>query len=313
MALPKNKAWLLKGCLLVSLVLSGCGGQALSEREIVRGVFFAGQDGGYSACLVLADQEAESNADTEHKIAAGQGQTPAQALQRAEESLYGDVYYGLLDLAVLPADSSWQTAQEIGTLLYENAQPAPELAVFLLGEEPVKSWAEEGSTIYRRLKAVEQTAQVHCGLQQLFTSSDICAVPALSDGAAYDFVLLPQNGDAVRSSGMTAQLAAVLCGQTTRMEGTFAFGAGRCRARAQVTMEGNHVRLHLRDAEFQSLDPSMQDIEAAFCGELQQAFTELCRQVQATGTDPFSFRIWQFSTYGTNAVPANPVLDILIE
>src|SRR5699024_1961840 len=38
MALPKNKAWLLKGCLLVSLILSGCGGRPLSEREIVRGV-----------------------------------------------------------------------------------------------------------------------------------------------------------------------------------------------------------------------------------------------------------------------------------
>ena len=313
MALPKNKAWLLKGCLLVSLILSGCGGRPLSEREIVRGVFFSEQEGGYSACLVLADQEAESNSDTLHKIAAGRGATPAQALERAEDSLYGEVYYGLLDLAVLPSDSTWQTAREIGMLLYENAQPAPELSIFLLGKEPVESWARQGSAIYRQLKATERTAQVHCGLQQLFADEDICAIPALSQGAAYDFVFLPENGPAIRSSGMTAQLAAVLCGQTTRMEGTYAFGTGRCRARAQAVVEGNRIRLHLREGEYQSLSETMQDPETAFCEELQQAFSMLCGKLRNTGADPFSLRIWQFCTYGNGKLQQEPVLEILTE
>ena len=221
--------------------------------------------------------------------------------------------YGLLDLAGLPAGSTWQTAQEIGTLLYENAQPAPELSVFMLGEEPIQSWAQQGGELYRRLKALEQTAGVHCGLQQLFTNRDVCAVPALSEGAAYDFVLLPREGPAMRSSGMTAQLAAVLCGQTTRMEGTYAFGAVSCRVRAQVTVEENRVQLHLREGEYQCLSGTMEDPEGAFYEELRQAFAELCRGIEENGTDPFSLGIWQFCTYGTEYAKETPVLEILPE
>lgn len=313
MALRKNTAWLLKGCLLVSLILSGCGGQPLSEREIVRGVFFTGQDGAYSACLVLVDQEVESGGDSGHKTASGWGRTPAQALERAEAGLQGDAYYGLLDLAVLPAGTTWRTAQEIGTLLYENAQPAPELSVFLLGEEPVESWARQGSALYTRLKATEETARVHCGLQQLFTRPDVCAVPALSDGSPYDFVLLPKAGDPIRSSGAAAQLAAVLCGQTTQMEGTYAFGAGRYRARAQVTVEGDRLQLHLRDCEFQPLTEGLTDPEGAFCQELQQAFADLREKIEATGTDPFSLGIWQFAAVGPGAKTGTPRLEILLE
>lgn len=57
MSVPKTKA-LLTVC--AALLLCGCG-QALSEREIVRAVFFARQQGAYSACLLLADQNAESD------------------------------------------------------------------------------------------------------------------------------------------------------------------------------------------------------------------------------------------------------------
>ena len=51
MSVPKYKA-LLIAC--ITLFLCGCG-QALSEREIVRAVFFARQQGQYSVCLLLAD------------------------------------------------------------------------------------------------------------------------------------------------------------------------------------------------------------------------------------------------------------------
>ena len=54
MSVPKAKA-LLTVC--AALLLCGCG-QALSEREIVRAVFFAQQQGQYSVCLLLADQNA---------------------------------------------------------------------------------------------------------------------------------------------------------------------------------------------------------------------------------------------------------------
>ena len=75
MSVPKAKA-LLTVC--AALLLCGCG-QALSEREIVRAVFFARQQGAYSACLLLADQNAESDG-VQYKTASARGDTAAQAL-----------------------------------------------------------------------------------------------------------------------------------------------------------------------------------------------------------------------------------------
>lgn len=131
MSVPKYKA-LLIAC--ITLFLCGCG-QALSEREIVRAVFFARQQGQYSVCLLLADQN--NNEDGLHyKTSSARGFTAAQALHRAETTLPGRLYYGLIDLAVLPADADWQTARELGSLLYDKAQPAPELSVFALDTAP---------------------------------------------------------------------------------------------------------------------------------------------------------------------------------
>ena len=90
MSVPKYKA-LLIAC--ITLFLCGCG-QALSEREIVRAVFFARQQGQYSVCLLLADQN--NNEDGLHyKTSSARGFTAAQALHRAETTLPGRLYYGL--------------------------------------------------------------------------------------------------------------------------------------------------------------------------------------------------------------------------
>ena len=79
MSVPKYKA-LLIAC--ITLFLCGCG-QALSEREIVRAVFFARQQGQYSVCLLLADQN--NNEDGLHyKTSSARGFTAAQALHRAK-------------------------------------------------------------------------------------------------------------------------------------------------------------------------------------------------------------------------------------
>ena len=83
MDVQNNKTLLIKGCLCMSLILSGCGGQSLSEREIVRGVLFTKQAQSYSVCLVLADQNAEGAQPESNKVSAAQGTTPAQALARA--------------------------------------------------------------------------------------------------------------------------------------------------------------------------------------------------------------------------------------
>ena len=105
MSVPKAKA-LLTVC--AALLLCGCG-QALSEREIVRAVFFARQQGAYSACLLLADQNAESDG-VQYKTASARGDTAAQALHLAEDALPGRLYYGLLDLAAL----DWRLKQAEG-------------------------------------------------------------------------------------------------------------------------------------------------------------------------------------------------------
>ena len=91
MSVPKYKA-LLIAC--ITLFLCGCG-QALSEREIVRAVFFARQQGQYSVCLLLADQN--NNEDGLHyKTSSARGFTAAQALHRAETTLPGRLYYGFM-------------------------------------------------------------------------------------------------------------------------------------------------------------------------------------------------------------------------
>ena len=306
MDVQKNKTLLIKGCLCMSLILSGCGGQSLSEREIVRGVLFAKQAESYSVCLVLADQNAEGAQPESNKVSAAQG---------IEQALYGDVYYGLLDLAALPADTDWATASEMGELLYENAQPAPELSVFVLDDEPIASWAKQGATLYKNMKAVEDTYQVHCGLQQLFAQREVCAIPAYTAGGGYDFVLLPQYGEQIRCRGLAeAQLAAVLCGQADRLQGTFADGQAVCEARAQVTVEGNKVQLHLRDTTLSALSSlAPERLESALQNELQDRFNALYETMQKSGADPFHLNFWQACTYGPGSVMEKPELELLLE
>ena len=118
MSVPKYKA-LLIAC--ITLFLCGCG-QALSEREIVRAVFFARQQGQYSVCLLLADQN-NSEDGLHYKTSSARGATAAQALHRAEAALPGRLYYGLIDLAVLPADADWQTARELAVC--STTKPSP--------------------------------------------------------------------------------------------------------------------------------------------------------------------------------------------
>lgn len=313
MGLQKNKALLIRGCLLMSLLLSGCGGQSLSDREIVRGVFFTKQNEQHSACLVLADQNAETG-QPENKTAAARGATPAQALQRAEQSLYGDVYYGLLDLAVLPSDTNWQEVQEIGELLYENAQPAPELSVFLLSRQSIQSWVKEAPSLYQNLKAVEQTYKVHCGLQQLFAQQDVCGVPAFSPEGGYAFAILAKNTEPIYTAdSLSAQLAALLCGQTTHLQTVYAEGSALCKARVQMTVENSRITLHLRDVELQDLTNSQRDLQEILKSEMQEAFSALWEPLAQTQADAFHLQFWQACLYGPEAAIPSPQLDILFE
>ena len=305
MALPKIKALLI--CCAAAL-LCGCG-QALSEREIVRAVFFARQQGAYSVCLLLADQNADADA-IQYKTSSARGTTPAQALHRAEAALPGQLYYGLLDLAALPPDTDWAEAQALGTLLYEKAQPAPELSVFVLDDAPARSWAENAAALYEDMQAVETAYDLHCGLQQLFTQSDCCAVPGYRADSGYDFVLLAKDAPAQRTAGLAAQLAAVLQGQTDKIETSYADGTALCKTRANVTVDASVVRLHLRGTQLQALAGDDENLQRRFCTELQQDFAAL---TQSDAADFFHLKFWYANQYGPAAAVPAPQLQILFE
>lgn len=80
-------------------------------------------------------------------------------------------------------------------------------------DDAAHSWAQDAANLYEDMKAVEQEYALHCGLQQLFTQADGCAMPGYHTDSGYDFYLLAKDAPARRVSGLPAQLAAVLCGQ----------------------------------------------------------------------------------------------------
>ena len=298
-----------KACLILCAALCLCScGQALSEREIVRAVFFAQQGEQYSVCLLLADQNAGEDG-THYKTTSAQGSTPAQALHRAEDTLPGQLYYGLLDLAALPPGCDWATAQELGTLLYDKAQPAPELSVFVL-DDAAHSWAQDAAALYEDMNAIESAYDLHCGLQQLFTQADGCAVPGYRADSGYDFYLLAADAPARRTTGLAAQLAAILCGQSSRFFTTCADGQLLADAKVNVTVEDTAVQLHLRDVEFQVLAETVDDPQTVFCNELRQAFAALTVGQRA---DFFHLQFWHANLYGPADQAPAPTLEILFE
>lgn len=305
MSLQKAKTCLI---CLAALLLCGCG-QALSEREIVRAIFFARQSGQYSVCLLLADQNAEGDG-VHYKTAAARGRTAAQALHHAEDTLPGQLYYGLLDLAALPTGCDWAEAQTLGNLLYDKAQPAPELSVFVLDSDPTRSRDNDAAALYEDMKAIETEYDLHCGLQQLFTQADGCAIPGYRPDSGYDFCLLAKNRPAQRVTGLSAQLAAVLCGQTDRIFTVFAGGQAVCDVKTNVTVEDTVVQLHLRDAKFQALGDAQADWPALFCEELRQAFAALTTD---NTSDFFHLQFWHANLYGADSTLPEATLEIYFE
>lgn len=310
MAMPKISTLFLIG-LLICLLFSGCGGQPLSKREIVRAIFFAQQGNSYSVCLLLADQNAREGGNA-FKTASAAAATPAKALENAAAALPGTVYYGLLDAAALPAGADWEQAQEIGLLLYDRAQPAPELSVFLLDGRKY-DWQQDAQDIYEQMQAIENRYKIHCGLQQLFTQRTGCAVPALAQGSGYNFTLLAKNVVTSRCTGLTAQLAALLAGQTTRLETMYAADTAACTARAEVTAAVEKIQLHLHDVDLRGLAAPMDEIalRSALETDLQRSFAALTKTTAAS--DLFHFQFWQQCLYGPDAVLKTPLLQILWE
>lgn len=116
-----HKTSRLMAAVLLGCLLAGCGGQLLSHREIVRAVFFTAQDAGYTVTLLTSDQQSEDSAAC--KTFTGSGATCAAAWNAAAQTMNGQPFYGLMDLAVLPAGCSWPLAEEIAQLLQSTAAP----------------------------------------------------------------------------------------------------------------------------------------------------------------------------------------------
>lgn len=171
-----HKTSRLMAAVLLGCLLAGCGGQLLSHREIVRAVFFTAQDAGYTVTLLTSDQQSEDSAAC--KTFTGSGATCAAAWNAAAQTMNGQPFYGLMDLAVLPAGCSWPLAEEIAQLLQSTARPAPEIAVFVLDPAVQMPIQDQTPTLYENLKALEEKQQLHCGLQTLFDNAETAAVPA---------------------------------------------------------------------------------------------------------------------------------------
>lgn len=325
--MPVQKKWHGLSCLAACLLLlPGCGGKLLSEREIARAVFFTQTKEGCQATLLLQDssggQSGAGDGKPSYKNAVGQGDSPAQALHKAEGTLDGEVFYGLLDTAALPPDSDWQTATEIGELLYQKAQPSPQISVYLLGEQEARSLQQRAGEIYDAVAAALKSYAPQCGLEQLFAQSDQCAVPVWQEDG-YSFAFLRQGESPVLTrQPLQAQLAAVLCGQTDTLrcdilQGSAALQAQACAEYQPVAADTLLVHLRLKSINLTPLGNEQtavgeQQLRDALRLELQQQFSSLINAVQQIAADPFRLAFWQGCEYGGGA-PKKCLLEIQFE
>lgn len=296
-------AAVLLGCLL-----AGCGGQLLSHREIVRAVFFTAQDAGYTVTLLTSDQQSEDSAAC--KTFTGSGATCAAAWNAAAQTMSGQPFYGLMDLAVLPAGCSWPLAEEIAQLLQSTARPAPEIAVFVLDPAVQMPIQDQTPTLYENLKALEEKQQLHCGLQTLFDNAETAAVP-VSAGGEYAMLFYDTAANTARQtqSPLAAQLAAILCGQAHRLDCTLPDDlhlAAKAAADVQVLAPGSvRVNLTLRDVELKDLTPAARpdaELQVAFAAAANREFDGLTTAlygINGPDVDPLDLCFWLQNRYGS--------------
>lgn len=306
-----------KTCLilvvLTALLVSGCAGKPLIEREIVRGVFFTRESGKNQAILLLQDQKSEESSD--YETAMGEGTTAAQALADASAGLDGVVFYGLTDLVCLPPGSSWEEMRDFAALLYETAQPSPEITLFLLDNRSVETLQQTAGELYDEMQAVEKKYQIQCGLESLMCQEDEAALPCWQKNS-YGFAVLRQGQPPLRyTEAVRSQLAAILSGQSKHLELVIADGAISCRADVEVLFQaettGITVFLRLRDASLSALteDVPKQETELRqiLSRELETAFSQLCSDMEKLGADPFRLSFWQTCLLGGKSTETLPV------
>lgn len=298
-----------KTCLILAgaalLLMTGCAGRPLIEREIVRAVFFAQQDGKSHVILLLQDQESEGSSD--YKTATGEGDTAAQALSDAAAGLDGVMFYGLTDLVALPPDCNWEELRQFASVLYETAQPSPEITLFLLDNRTVERLQETAGDLYDAMQAVEKKYRISCGLESVLSQSDQAALPCWQE-EGYGFAVLKQGQSALRYvEPMRAQLAAVLCGQSRQLEFSFEDGNASCRAGTTVLFgaerDGVEILLQLHDSDLSALTDAVprqeEELEQLLAQQLETAFLQIYEDTQNIGADPFRLTFWQNCLLGS--------------
>lgn len=298
-----------KTCLILAgaalLLLTGCAGRPLIEREIVRAVFFAQQEGKSHVVLLLQDQESEDSSD--YKTATGEGDTAAQALSDAAAGLDGVMFYGLTNLVALPPDCNWEELRQFASVLYETAQPSPEITLFLLDNRTVERLQETAGDLYDTMQAVEKKYRISCGLESVLSQSDQAALPCWQE-EGYGFAVLKQGQSALRYvEPMRAQLTAVLRGQSRQMEFTFEDGNASCRAGATVLFgaerNGVEILLQLHDSDLSALTDAVprqeEALEQLLAQQLETAFSQIYEDTQKIDADPFRLTFWQNCLLGS--------------
>ena len=320
----KIKTCLLTGIMAaLCLLLGGCTSvPLLSQREIVHAVFFQQQKEQVVALLLVSDrtQTAEGE-EPVYRPVTGVGSTPAQALEYAESHLDGEVFYGLMDLAVLPLSCDWQSAGELTRLLYDKTKPAPQIVLFLMEKPAGESLTEQASDLYQAMAQARQRYGLKNGLQTVFSQQNECALPVWQ-GTEYGFAFLQKDRDnLVLTDAVSAQLAAVLVGQADCLDCTFAMGQAAVQAQTSVQHRvdpagNNRVYLTLADAELQDLSGEHQQqpqLVQALNTELQQAFTGVVSALYVEQFDPLRTKVWVTAENGSAAQVPAPQLVVRLE
>lgn len=321
MASPSKIAGCLTVLAALALLLGGCGAPLLSEREVVRGIFFEKEEAGYKAVLLVADQKGtENGAGTESfRAVAGGASSPDAALRAASEMLEGEVFYGLTDLAVLPVEARWEELVDLGELLYRQAQPAPRIMLYARerGTQPLEEQAEG---LYQDLRDAQRRYGLGNGLPALFAQPTECALPVWQ-GTGYGFGFWQKGRPAAQySDGLTAQLSAILSGQAYRLNVRYAGGQAEIQAAAsvhcQVEADGQTMLLlrlrSVRVSDLSGQDRDEEQLLQALRSQLQQDFAQLIAHVQSGGFDPLRLSLWRFARLGKTDGRA-PVLVINAE